>query len=108
MPPRQPEPVITGYANIHRYKKGMPLEGDSRLRLNKIVQEARNYVETETDDHNSDLFERNHLRGRGTPYTEMNYSENNLLMEPLSREKSYSEYGNYTDRHGLRVSQNGQ
>ena len=47
MPARQPEPVITGYANIHRMKIGKQLGGnDSRLKLNQVVEDARRMVET--------------------------------------------------------------
>ena len=38
MPPKQQEPVVTGYANIYRLKMGKQLgSNDSRLRLNQVV-----------------------------------------------------------------------
>lgn len=88
MPARQPEPVITGYANIHRMKMGKQLGGnDSRLKLNQVVEDARRIVETESDERvNSDIFSNNYRHGRGTPYTDLpDYSDKSLPSEPPSR-----------------------
>jgi len=40
---RQPaEPVVTGYANIHRLKVlGKQGQADSKMRLNSVVEEAK-------------------------------------------------------------------